>query len=101
MQPVSIKLSTSTGLFLPIFNLFSNCLGIAPTKPTTNDFFNCYLAAPRPTLGHYLGGSLTYPMLITTFLHIRPDGHQEPRSDVASLSPIERLAWFESGTFQF
>ena len=28
-------------------------------------FFNCYLAAPQPTLGHYRGGSLTHRMLIT------------------------------------
>ena len=28
-------------------------------------FFNCYLTVPRPTLGHYRGGSLTHPMLIT------------------------------------
>ena len=27
-------------------------------------FFNCYLAAPRPNLGHYRG---THPMLITAF----------------------------------
>ena len=33
--------------------------------------FNCYLASPRPTLSdHYRGDSLTYSMLITTFLHI-------------------------------
>ena len=30
-------------------------------------FFNCCLAAPRPTLGHCRGGSLTDPMLITAF----------------------------------
>ena len=36
----------------------------------TSDFFNCYLAAQRPTLGHYLGGSLTHPMLITAILPI-------------------------------
>ena len=30
-------------------------------------FFNCYLAAPRRTLGHYWGSSLTNPMLITAF----------------------------------
>ena len=29
-----------------------------------NDFFNCYLAAPCPNLGHYRG---THPMLITAF----------------------------------
>ena len=28
-------------------------------------FFNCYLAAPRPTLNHCRWGSLTNPMLIT------------------------------------
>ena len=45
-------------------------------------FFNCYLAAPRPTSGHYRGDSLTHPMLITAFLHIRPEGHREPCSKV-------------------
>ena len=30
-------------------------------------FFNCYLAAPRPILGHCRGGSFTNPMLITAF----------------------------------
>ena len=30
-------------------------------------FFNCYLAAPRPTLGHYQGDSLNHSMLITAF----------------------------------
>ena len=48
-------------------------------------FFNCYLAAPRPTSGHYRGDSLTHPMLITAFLPIRPEGHREPRSEVGSL----------------
>ena len=30
-------------------------------------FFNCYLAVPRPPLGHSWGDSLTNPMLITAF----------------------------------
>ena len=64
-------------------------------------FFNCYLAAPRPTSGHCRGDSLTHPMLITAFLPIRPEGHQEPRSEVGSLSPAERLVGFEPGTFRF
>ena len=42
--------------------------------------FNCYFAVPRPTLGHYRGDSLTHAMLITAFLHIRPEGHREPRN---------------------
>ena len=62
-------------------------------------YVNRYLAAPRPTLGHYRGGSLTHPMLITCVLHIRPEGHREPRNEVGSLSPAERLVGFEPGTF--
>ena len=34
-------------------------------------------------------------MLITAFVHVRPEGHREPRSEVGSLSPAERLAGFE------
>ena len=64
-------------------------------------FSNCYLAAPRPTLGHYQGGSFTHPMLMTCILHIRTEGHREPRSEVGSLSPAERLVGFEPGTFRF
>ena len=64
-------------------------------------FFNCYLAAPQPALGHYRGGSLTHPMLITCVLHIKPEGHWEPCSEVASLSPAKRLVGFELGTFRF
>ena len=64
-------------------------------------FFNCYLAAPRPTLGHYRGGSLTHPMLITCVLHIQPEGHQEDRSEVGSLRSAECLVGFEPGTFRF
>ena len=30
-------------------------------------FFNCYLAAPLPTLGHFWGDILTHPMLFTAF----------------------------------
>ena len=63
-------------------------------------FSNRYLAVPRPTLGHYRAGSLTHPMLITSVLHIRPEGHRGPRSEVGSLSPAKRLVGFEPGTFQ-
>ena len=34
-------------------------------------FFICFFAAPRPTLGHYLGDSLTRPMLITAIRRFR------------------------------
>ena len=64
-------------------------------------FFNCYLAAPRPTLGHYWGDSLTYPMLITAFYMFKHEGHREPHNEVGSLSPTECLVGFELGIFQF
>ena len=32
-------------------------------------FFNCYLAAPQPTLSHYQGSSLIQLMLITVLSH--------------------------------
>ena len=34
--------------------------------------FNCHLAAPQPTSGHYWGYSLTHPMLITAFVNCCP-----------------------------
>ena len=40
-------------------------------------------------------------MLITCVLHIRPEGHREPRRKVGCLSLAERLGGFESGTFRF
>ena len=43
-------------------------LGKFDTKTQNCQFFlNCYLAAPRPTLGHSQGDSLTNLMLITDF----------------------------------
>ena len=56
---------------------------------------------PRPTLGHCQGDSLTNRMLITAYVHIRPEGHWEPRKEVGSLSPAERLVDFVPGTFRF
>ena len=61
-------------------------------------FFNCYLVAPRPTLGHCQGDSLTNPMLIIAFYLFRPEGHREPRNEVGFLSPAEHLVGFEPGT---
>ena len=55
-------------------------------------FFNCYLAAPRPTLGNPQDGSLTNPMLITACYLFQPKGHWEPCNEVGSLSPAEHLA---------
>ena len=51
------------------------------------------MAAPRTTLGHYRGDSLTHPMLIVNqcVLHFSPEGHREPRNEVGSLSLAERF----------
>ena len=59
-------------------------------------FLNCYLAAPRPTLSNYQGGSLTHHIVCTTRcislrFHFQPEGHWEPRKGVGSLSPAEHL----------
>ena len=54
-------------------------------------FFNIYLAAQQPTLGHYQEDSLTHPLLITAFLQFWPEGHQEPCNKVGSLSPTKHL----------
>lgn len=44
-------------------------------KPQENFYFLiCYLAAPRPTLGHYLGDNLTHQMLISAFQLISTQG---------------------------
>ena len=62
-------------------------------------FLNSNLAAPRPTLCHCEGGSLTNLMLITAFLLARPKGHRKPRNEGESLSPTECLVSFEPETF--
>ena len=64
-------------------------------------FFLSTLAAPLRTLDRYLGESLTHPMLITAFYHIRPEGHQELRKEVQSLNPVKRLVELESGNLRF
>ena len=64
-------------------------------------FLNCYLAVPRPTMGHSRRDILTNPMFIAAFVHFRPEGHQEPRNEVGPISPAERLVGFEPETFLF
>ena len=59
-----------------------------PKDIMTFFFFNCYLAVPRPALGHFRGDSLPNPMLITAFLLIQPEGHREPRNEVVGSSPV-------------
>ena len=40
-------------------------------------------------------------MLVTVFLHVRPEGHQEPHKEVEALSLAKDLVGFELETFQF
>ena len=40
-------------------------------------------------------------MLITVFVQVLREGHQELRNEVRSLSPPERLVEIEPGTFRF
>ena len=60
-----------------------------------------YLAAPRPTLGHYWGDSLIHLMLITTFLQFWPEGLRDLRNEVGSVSPADYLVRFEPENFRF
>ena len=64
-------------------------------------FFLCYLAARRPTLGHYQGDNLTVSMLITALFKFRSQGHQEPHNKVDFQSLVEQLVGSEPKTFQF
>ena len=69
---------------------------------STSSFFNCYLPAPRPTLAHSQGNSLTTSMLITAFLlSILTQGHQEPLNEIGFLNLVDCLVGFEPGTFWF
>ena len=60
-----------------------------------------YLPTLQPTLAHYRGYSLTYPMLISVFVNFRPECHQEPRDEVESVRPVKRLAGTKPGNFGF
>ena len=56
-----------------LINLCYNLGSHTGSKPSPKSlFFNYYLAAPRPTSGHYRGDSLTDPMLITAFYIFDP-----------------------------
>ena len=51
---------------------------LCPSDSNTTEhwnFFNCFLAALWPALGHYVGDILIHPMLIITFLHFQSKGH--------------------------
>ena len=58
-----------------------------------------YLAAPRPTLGHWQDDKLTHSMLITACFLIRPKGHREPRNKFGSRSPGKGISGIQNEKF--
>ena len=60
-------------------------------------FFINHLIAIRPTLGHWQGGSLTHPTLITTLFQARPERHGEPCNAVRFQSLTERISRIRAG----
>ena len=64
-------------------------------------FFKLLFGCSSANFGPFSRGQPYYPMLITVFVQVQPEGHQEPHNKVGSLSPAERLVGFELGTFQF
>ena len=53
-------------------HILQNIVNVLVCSSDFFNFFNCYLAAPRPTLVHYRGGSLTHAMLITALFTFDP-----------------------------
>ena len=94
----SCKITASTLRKMFFFTIFFLKLIEVGNRNFSNNFFcNCFLAAPGPTLDHYRGGSLNHPMLITAFLHIRPEGHQELRNELTSTEIILRETFRNKG----
>ena len=85
---ISLKLVVGTymGGTTPVYN----------EKKILVAFFKLLFGYPTANFGDIF----THPISITV-LHFRPEGHKEPRKEVGSLSPNERLVGFEPGTFLF
>ena len=75
------------------------CLSKTAIKKTKQNvkfvqtFFISHVAALRPTMGHWQGGSLTHSMLISALFQVRPEVHREPRNNVGSHSITECIQW--------
>ena len=64
-------------------------------------FFYLLFGCPTANFGPLSRGQPHSPDVNHCVLHFRPEGHREPRNEVGSLSPAERLVGFEPGTFRF
>ena len=60
-------------------------------------FFISHLAAPRPTLGQWQGGSHTHLMLITTLFQVLPEGHREPLNNIGPQSLAQCVSVTRAG----
>ena len=66
-----------------------------------NIFFKTVIWLPHGHLWAIIEGQPHPPNVNHCVLHFRPEGRQEPRNKVGSLSLAERLVGIELGTFQF
>ena len=66
-----------------------------------NDFFNCYLAAPQPTMGHCQGADLTNLMFITAFTYFNLKVTGSLLTKVGTQNLVEHQVMFEPRTFLF
>ena len=64
-------------------------------------FFKLLLGCPTANFGPLSRGQPHSSDVNHCVFHFRPEGHQEPRSEVGFLSPAEHLLRFEPGTFRF
>ena len=64
-------------------------------------FFQRLFGCPTANFGPLSRGQPHSPNLNHCVLHSRPEGHQEPRNEVESLSLVEHLLGFEPGTLRF
>ena len=64
-------------------------------------FFKLLFGCPTTNFGPLLRRKPHSPNVNHCVLHIRPEGHREPRYEVGSLNPAKCLTWFDPGTFRF
>ena len=64
-------------------------------------FFKLLFGCPTANFGPLSRGQPDSPDVNHCVLHIQPEGHREPHSEVGFLSPATCLVGFELGTFRF
>ena len=88
----------TTNATVDIYLLVENSYKTIETKcKVSSNFFINHLAAVRPTLGHWHGGSLSHHMLITTLFQIRSKVRYEPRIEIGSQSLTKGISGIWAG----